>query len=157
MADRASPTRIVPMDRHLLGRLVESERDPLTAEMSSGTHYADRVMVAASHGLAFAMLDGGEVPVGGGLMMLWPGRAEGWWLVSREARPRHLALAARASARLLDRRQRDPAFRRIECFVRSGERWSTRFAEAMGFRQEGFHRAWDPAGRDYRCFARVRL
>lgn len=146
--------RIVPLDRHLLSRLVESERDPLSAEMACGPLFADRAMLDASFGLAFALIDGAEVPVGGGLRTHWHGRAEGWWMISHTARRRHLVAAARFSRAFMDRRQRDPAFRRIEVNVRSG--WPDGFALSMGFHVEGTHRAWDPLGRDYRSFARVR-
>lgn len=151
--------RIVPLDRHLLSRLVEAERDPLTSEISSGGYFIDRAMWAASHGLAFAMIDGAEVPVGGGLMPAGPGRAsaEGWWLIAGCARKRHLVRAARASLKFLNLRQRDPAYRRIEIFVRAAEAWSESFARTMGFELEGLHKSWDVLGRDYRCFARVRI
>lgn len=150
--------RIVPLDSHLLSRLVEEERDPLTAEIASRAYFRDRAMWASSHGLAYAMIDGAEVPVGGGLMPHPPGRggAEAWWLVSRGARRRHLARAAASCREFLDRRQRDPSYRRIEMFVRRGEGWSQTFPRLMGFRLEGIHEAWDAGGRDYNCFARVR-
>lgn len=147
--------RFVPMDRHLLRSLVDSERDPLTAEMADSPVFAERTMMEASRGLAWAGIDGATVAVGGSLTVLWAGRAEAWWLVSRDARPRHLVAAARFSRSLMDKRQRDPLFRRIEIFVRAGERWSEGFALAMGFAREGYHRSWDARGRDYRSFARV--
>lgn len=148
--------RIVALDRHLLARAVDSERDPLTAEMASGAFFADRAMLAASYGLAFALIDGAEVPMAGGLFTHWHGRVEGWWLVSRTVRRRHLVHVARTSRAFMDKRQRDPAFRRIELHVRTGERWSNSFAQLMGFEFEGLHRAYDASGRDYRSFARVR-
>lgn len=148
--------RIVPLDRHLLSRVVENERDPLTAEMCGGPLFADRAMLEASYGLAFALIDGADVPVAGGLRTHWHGRVEGWWLVSSTARRRHLVYAARWSRVFMDRRQRDPAYRRIEVSVLAGQAWSESFTHSMGFQCEGHHRAWDPCGRDYRSFARVR-
>ena len=145
--------RIVTLDRFLLDRLVETERDPLTAEMAEGEGFAQRTLCDPR--FSFAMIDGGDAVMGAGLVPYWAGRAEGWCLISKAARPRHIVAAARAVKIFLDKRQRDPAFRRVEIFVRAHERWSESFALAMGFREEGFHRAWDAAGRDYRCFARV--
>lgn len=147
--------RFVPMDRLLLRHLIDDERDPLSSEMADSPVFADRTMMEASRGLAWAGIDGATVAVGGSLTILWAGRAEAWWLVSRAARPRHLVAAARFSRSLMDKRQRDPLFRRIEIFVRAGERWSESFAAAMGFVCEGYLCKWDPKGRDCRCFARV--
>lgn len=143
--------RIVALDRFLLDRLVAGERDPLTAEMAEGDGFARRAL----SGPCNAMIDGGEVVVGGGLTVMWMGRAEAWLLVSRAARPRHLVMAARFCARVLEKRQRDPMYRRIEMFVRAGERWSESFAASLGFVREGRLRRWDAQGRDYLLFARV--
>lgn len=148
---------IVPMDRILLAALVENERDPLTAEMATGTGFADRAMIAASRGHAFALLDGGFPVVGMGLMHHWAGLAEGWALISRHARKRHIVEAVRAAAPFLDKRQRDPAFARIEMFCRADRPWVMSFAKALGFGCEGLLARRDPAGRDQVIFGRVRL
>jgi|SRR5215471_4057753 len=148
--------RFVRLDHHLLQRLIAEERDPLHGEMARLDVTEDKMMLASSHRLAYAMIDGAEVPIGGALMPHFYGHAEACCFVSRVARPRHLVAAARFACRFLDLRQRDPQFRRVQMFVRSGERWSHSFAHALGFECEGLHQAWDAAGRDYWCFARVR-
>lgn len=145
--------RIVPLTPQLLSTLVETERDPLISEFARAPEFAARVL--ARVGLSFAMLDGGYVVAGGGIIPHWHGRAEGWWLVSTFARPRHLTAAARVTCDFLDRRQRSPAFRRIEACVRAGERWSDSFIAALGFTEKSLMRAWDQAGRDYWLCARV--
>lgn len=148
--------RIVPLDRLLLSELVAHERDPLVAEMASGPLYADMAMLSASLGNAFAMIDGAHVVAGAGLTLRWQGRVEAWALVTTFARPRHLAALVREGRSLMARRQRDPAYRRIEAFVRDGAQWCAKdFARALGFTVEGWLRAWDPAGRDYLICARI--
>jgi hypothetical protein len=146
--------RLVAMDGFLLGDLIDSERDGLTAQMCRSTAFMSRVL--ALPGLAFALLDGGEVVAGAGLVPMWHGRAEAWQLTSRHARPRQLVAAARIAARELDRRQCDPAFRRIEIYVLAGARWCASFVAALGFEREGLLRRWDPAGRDMWICGRVR-
>jgi hypothetical protein len=145
--------RLVPLDHFLLDQLLHLERDPMTAEMSAGPRFAQRVLPS---GLSYALLDGGDLIGGGGLVQMWPGRAEAWQLTSRFARPRQLVAAAHFAARQMDERQRDPAFRRIEAFVRVGSTWALSFIAALGFVREGLLDAWDPAGRAVWICARVR-
>jgi hypothetical protein len=148
--------RFVRLDRHLLARLVEEERDPHQGEMARMDETIEKMMTASSYGLAYAMLDGAEVPIGGALLPHFYGHGEACCFVSRLARPRHIVVAARWARAFLDRRQRHPQFRRVQMFVRTNEDWSTSFPEALGFKFEGVHEAWDAIGRDYYCFARVR-
>jgi hypothetical protein len=148
--------RFVKLDRHLLARLIAEDRDGLQSERARGDLTADKMMMAASYGLAYAMLDGASVPIGGALLPHFFGHAEAVCFVSREARARHLVAAARWATAFLDRRQRDPQFRRVQMFVRTNEPWTYTFPRALGFHCEGLHEAWDEAGRDNYCFARVR-
>lgn len=145
--------RLVPMDKFLLDQLVANERDPLVSEICSGPNFA--ALALQRPNLSFAMLDGGELVAGGGLVPLWHGRAEAWQLTSRRARPRQLAAAAKFARQVMDARQRDPAFRRIEAFVRADAGWALSFLRALGFVREGLLRAWDPAGRDMWICSRI--
>ena len=145
--------RFVPLTRELLNLAVDLERDPLTAEMAEGDGFAARCLVTS---LSFAMLDGGILVGAGGLSPQWYGRAEGWWLVSTHASRRHLAIAARYARAFLDKRQRDPMFRRIEIMVRADVPWCDSFAASMDFVFEGDAQSYDASGRDYRRFSRIR-
>ena len=148
--------RIVKLDRFLIRRLLEEERDGLSAEMARENGMPDQMMVAASYGLAYALIDGSDVPIGGALLPRVYRHAEASCFISRMARARHIVLAARWARAFLDRRQRDPQFRRVAMYVRANESWSESFPRSLGFSCEGLHEAWDTAGRDYWCFARVR-
>lgn len=145
--------RIVPLDAFLLDRLVQAERDPLTAELCAHPAWASRVL--AIPGLAYAVLDGPDLVAGGGLVPMWPGRAEAWALVSRFARKRQLVKAVQLAAQTVAARQRDPSFRRIEMFVRCDPSWCRSFIAGLGFVREGLLKAWDPAGRDVWMCARI--
>lgn len=148
--------RIVPMDRFLLAELVKDERDGLFAEMASGPHVADQVMIAASEGNAFAMIDGAYAVAGAWMSLRWHGCAIARALISRNARKRHVVKMAEFARAHLDRRQRDPAFRRVEVEILEAPGWcATAFATAMGFTELSHLEAYDPAGRNYWLAARV--
>lgn len=148
-------TRFVRLDRHLLDRLIAEERDPHQAEMARTEIVAGKMMLASSYKLGYAMVEGGDVLIGGALIPHFWGFAEACCFISYRTRPRHLVEAARWAKDFLDRRQRNPQFRRVQMFVRCDEPWSFSFPNALGFHWEGRHPAWDAAGRDYHCFGRV--
>lgn len=143
-------TRLVWLDEDLLAEAVELERDPLIAEMASGPQFAARVL----SGAAYAVLEGLELVAAGGLVLYWAGRAEAWALVSRRATRRQIVEAIAHGRRVLDKRQRDPSYRRIEMHVRDAH-YARTFGHALGFRLAGAETAWDPAGRDYLLFERI--
>ena len=144
--------RYVPLTPELLTLAVALERDPLTAVMTEGSAFAARVLLP---GLAYAMLDGGELVGCGGLTPLWHGRAEAWLLVSRLAGRRQIAAGIRHAAQWFAARQRDPAFRRIEMYVRRSAPWRATFAAALGMSLEGALSVWAPDGEDYCLYARI--
>lgn len=145
--------RLVALDEFLARRLIHLERDELTAEMCGSDAWVRRILQYPA--LSFAMLDGGEVIGGGGLVPMWSGRAEAWQLSSRFARPRQLVAGVKLARAWLDQRQRDPVFRRVEAFVRKDHKWAFSFIDALGFVREGVLRNWDPRGRDVWICARI--
>ena len=143
-------TRLVWLDADLLAEAVELERDPLIAEMASGPDFARRVLASP----AYAVVEGLELVAAGGLILYWAGRAEAWALVSRKATRRQIVEAIDHGRGVLDKRQRDPVYRRVEMHVRD-EPYARSFGHALGFRLAGAETAWDPAGRDYLLFERI--
>ncbi len=144
------------MDRFLWDELVRHERDGLAGEMASGNHVAEMAMVCASYGDAYAIIDGAHVVAGGGMALRVHGRAEAWSLITVFARPRHLLLFTRYCRAHMDKRQRDPAYRRIETFLRDTSDFCAHtFARAMGFTEIRPLEAWDSLGRDYLLCARI--
>jgi hypothetical protein len=142
--------RLVKLDVLLLETAIRCERDPVVAEFANRESYAATVLSGPA---AYAAIDGGTLVAAGGLILHWRGRAEAWSLVSRYARRRQLVRAIRMTRVVLDEVQRDPAFRRIEMFVRCN--CAKSFAAALGFAEEGYLKAWDPKQRDMRLFARI--
>jgi hypothetical protein len=148
--------RIVKLDHFLLQRLIDEERDGIAAEMTRELGVPSQMMVASSYGLAYALIDGSEVPIGGALLPRFYGHAEACCFITRMARARHIVVASRWARAFLDKRQRDPQFRRVQMYIRANEPWSQSFPRSLGFECEGLHAAWDAAGRDYWCYARIR-
>lgn len=145
--------RLVRLSRPLLDMAVALERDPLMAEMATGDGFAVRALAVPD--LAVACLRGGYLVAAGGLIPHWPGRAEAWALVSVNSSPRDVTAAVRLARRWLDDRQRNPMFRRIECFVRSAAAWRRSFMHGLGFEFETDLTGWGPDGSDFAIFARV--
>lgn len=136
---------VVALDTFLLDQMVTLERDEITAAAAKTPAFREKVLSGCP---AYAMLDG-AVPVAAfGLVPSWHGRAEGWQLSSRLARPRQLTAAARAARTLLDMHQEDPAFARIEMVVHCHCGWALSFAKALGLTVKARLDRWDPAGRD---------
>ncbi len=147
-------TRIVPLTKELLAGALLEERDPLAMRQAQHPFWWDQFLAEGSVG--GALIGGGRVLAAAGLIPQVPGRALAWLMLSPAADRRARVLALRHVRGVMDRRQADPAFRRIEMFVRAAEPWCGSFGRIMGFEREGLLRAWDELGRDYVLFARVR-
>ena len=104
---------------------------------------------------AWVTLDRGRPVAAFGTMLHYPGRAEGWMIFVQGAGAKTRTSVARMANRRMNELQRSPWFRRIEMWVLAGAPWAATFSRALGMRCEGTAEAWDPAGRDYRLYARV--
>jgi len=106
-------------------------------------------------GEAEAMLDGGEFVGAGGVTQHWPGRAEAWLMLRPDLTRKQKVRALRRCQEKLAALQSDPAYRRIEMYVRAASGWNLSFAKTMGFEIEGYLNRWGIRGEDYCLFARV--
>jgi hypothetical protein len=145
--------RIVPLDRLLLDFAIEGERDMLAARLFVTDQQRQLLLNEHAHGL----LSRGIVAMAAGLIEWWPGRAEGWVFVHREARPREILYGCQAVKQWLDRIQKeDPLkYRRLEIAVRRDAPYRETFTRMLGFRLEGVLEAFDPAGRDCCVYRRL--
>lgn len=150
---KPSKPRMVPLTPELLQAIAAAEIDGLTSEMAGHPSFT---MNALQDGLSFAMLDGGYLIAAGGLFPLWSQRWMGWGLVTSFARPRHLAFATRWARAWLDRKQRNPVFRRVEFTMLADQPWRESFAQALGVTEGlGPVACYDPKGRSHWLYARV--
>lgn len=143
--------RIVRLTPELLDLVIAHQRDPEMAPFIDTPHYRGRVL---SQSYAYALIDGGYVVGAGGIVAHWHGRAEGWWLMSVFARPRHLAFFTRFTGEIALLAQQDPAFARLEMMVRASSTWRESFVRAIGFKWESTLRGWGPDGGDWVMYAR---
>jgi RimJ/RimL family protein N-acetyltransferase len=102
-------------------------------------------------GVGWAVTDGDTALACGGIVEVWPNRAQSWALFSAEVLPRF-----RAVHRLVTNVLNDAPWRRIEMDVdaehAAGFAWATR----LGFQNEGLRRKYTADGRDVFLFARVK-
>lgn len=145
--------RLVPLTEELLLWAAAEEADPATATLASTPNWASQFVAPGTMGAA--LIGEGRVLAAGGLLPQWPGRGCAWLMLSPRASWQDKLRALRVVARTLRDAQHYPTWRRIEMAVRANEPWCDRFAAFAGMRYEGFLRAYDPLGRDYKLFARV--
>jgi hypothetical protein len=145
--------RIVPLDRLLLDFAIEGERDTMAARVVVTDEQRNALLNEHAH----ALLSRGLVVMAAGLILWWPGRAEGWVFVHREARPREIVYGCHAVRRWLDRiQEEDPLkYRRIEIAVRRDAPWRETFTGMLGFKLEGILEAFDTEGRDACVYRRL--
>lgn len=106
-------------------------------------------------GMSYTMLgDDGSVIASGGVFTIWPQRAQAWAMVSSDfARKGDLRRAVRFVRSILDTY---PAVR-IEATVLCEFDEGHHFARVLGFEMEAERlRRYDPAGRDFALYARIR-
>jgi hypothetical protein len=144
--------RVVPLTRELDRQLFEREQWTLPegAEPAVNDPAARRC-----NDFAFALLRGDAVLAEGGLIPLWPGRAEAWLLVGRDTSRRDLVPALRHARTIIEGCQRNPDFRRVEIHIRWEMPWRDSFARALGMSLEAQLRAASPTGGDMAIYARV--
>lgn len=143
---------IVPLTETLFRMAVLEERDAAAARSAGRPGWAS----VSVNEFAFALVGRGHVLAAAGLVPVWHGLACAWMLVSRDATARDLVPALREARAVLDARQREPAFRRIEFHVCADMPWHESFAAALGMTERaGPLTAWDELGRDFYLYGRV--
>lgn len=105
----------------------------------------------SEHALAWVIEEDGEIFVIAGLAPQWENRALIWSYVSKNA-GRHFRKIHKIANRFLD--QAD--YRRIEATVDVGFEAGVRWIEMLGFKYEGYMKAYRPDGADMLLYARVR-
>lgn len=102
-------------------------------------------------GVGWAITDEGVTLACGGIVEIWPNRAQSWALLSDEAIYRFKAVH-----RLVTGVLRDAPWRRIEMDVDAGHAAGIAWADRLGFVSEGTRRKYTVDGRDVILFAKVK-
>ncbi|WP_186058641.1 GNAT family N-acetyltransferase [Burkholderia gladioli] len=102
-------------------------------------------------GVGWALVDQGVTLGCGGIVEVWPNRAQAWTLIS-PALLRQFRAAHRMVRAVLD----DAPWRRIEMDVDAEHAAGVAWAERLGFALEGVRRKYTADGRDVMLFARIK-
>ena len=111
---------------------------------------------AGSLGVARTACKGSTVYGCAGLMKVWDGRAIAWALLSNRVHRYHLLFITRWIMCFLDWCGEDMNLRRIETPVRCDFPQAARWAEMLGFEQEGRMTYYCPDGTSSFLYARTR-
>ena len=104
--------------------------------------------------VAYTLLDDDKVLAVGGAHIMWFGAGEGWVLVSPDCL-RTPASFARYAKRLFGSILQDTDLRRVQASIHVDDDRAYRFAEWLGFENEGIMRKYGVDGGDYYRMARV--
>lgn len=104
--------------------------------------------------VAYTLLDDDKVLAVGGAHVMWFGAGEAWVLVSPECL-RKPASFARYAKKLFDSILQDTELRRVQASIHVDDDRAYRFAEWLGFENEGVMRKYGVEGDDYYRMARV--
>lgn len=104
-------------------------------------------------GRGLSLFINGELVAAGGVVPLWEGVAEGWILACEPFKSNKKMVYKLIKKYMVDA---VAAYSRIQIVVRKDNMTTIRFAEALGFVNEGLMRKYDVQGNDYYRMARVR-
>lgn len=103
---------------------------------------------------AFTLEEDGEIFAVGGAHIMWSGVAEAWVLISPNGK-KHGTLFARYAKRRFEGILKENNIKRMQATIHSTDAEAMRFAEWLGFEEEGLMRSYGPEGDDYIRVARV--
>lgn len=104
--------------------------------------------------IGYTGIEDGKILATGGVHRMWEGVGEGWLLVSREglAKPKTVA---KYTSMLFSHLQEEHGLFRIQASVSVADRVANRYAQWLGFENEGIMLKYGPDGSDYIRYARV--
>ncbi len=116
----------------------------------------DRIKFQAENGVAYTGIDEeGKVIAIGGVTFLWEGVGSGWVLTS-ELLLKHKIWVHRTIRDILDTTEETYNLHRIESIILKEHKVSMRWAERLGFKQEGLLRKYNSQKQDHWLYARVK-
>jgi len=110
----------------------------------------------AMAGLAFTLLDNNVPICSGGIIPTWLGSAEGWVISSKRIFENKIK-AARLIRERTDLLCANNKIWRLQTAVKADFKIGVRFAEFLGFKNEGLMKAYGPDKTDYYRMARIYL
>jgi|TARA_R110001592_G_scaffold211878_1_gene463974 hypothetical protein len=137
----------------------EHARDILAGEMNKGApkhigqfrNFADNLNTP---GTAFTALDNGYLIACAGIIPLWSGVGEAWFLASERLHDYSKPII-KAVTKDFKKIIEEHEFKRVQAAVRTDWPEAQRFSRFLGFKQEGLMEKFGPDGSDYYRVARI--
>ena len=129
-------------------------RDRAVVEMMLGVDQLLDFWPHYKNGDGFIGRYDGDVVVASGVMNLWPGVGEAWALFTPEAQPVRRVIS-RHFKRMFDLVIIANGYHRVQASVRADFTAGIRFAEWLGFEEEGVMKRYDAEQNDYLRMARI--
>ena len=102
----------------------------------------------------YSLFDQDEVIGIGGIHNIWDHVGEAWLLLGKDAVTKPTSVA-RHTAYMFDYLQEEFDYKRIQASIAVTDKTAKRFAEWLGFQNEGVMKKYGPDGTDYYRYARV--
>lgn len=116
----------------------------------------DRIALQAENGIAYTGIDEEGKIIGiGGIVFLWQGVGSGWVLTS-ELLLKHKIWFHRTIKDILELTEMARNLHRIETIILRDHVVSMKWAERLGFKQEGLLRKYNSRKQDHWLYARVK-
>ena len=144
---------IIPFDP---AHAIELADGPLKIEAERPQEFlAQHYELAAQHGLSFSAVHNGWLVASAGLIPVWPGVAEAWFLASARIDGHAIAIGRTGRDRLFDIID-DEQLHRVQAAVRSDTPNLQRLPQWLGMKHEGHMPAYDQQAADYERWAWTR-
>ncbi len=116
----------------------------------------DRIVLQAENGIAYTGIDEEGKIIGiGGIVLLWQGVGSGWVLTS-ELLLKHKIWFHRTIRDILELTEMARNLHRIESVILKEHVVSMKWAERLGFKQEGLLRKYNSQKQDHWLYARIK-
>lgn len=124
------------------------------SELGSLEDWRERAKLYKRAGPAFTGVIDGQIMGSCGLIILWPGVAEGW-MVSTNLVAKLPLTFHRAVTRGMDRLIKENGLRRIQVAIHADHKKSRNWITRLGFFYEGQMVSYGPDGSDYHRYGRT--
>ena len=124
--------------------------------MDIDANFTENRIDFALAGLSFTLLHNNFPVCSGGIVPLWTGVAEGWVISSKRIFKKRIK-ASRLIKKRTDLLCAANKIWRLQTAVKSNFKTGLRFAEFLGFKNEGLMKAYGPDKTDYYRMARIYL
>jgi len=146
--------KVVPYETQHGDEMIEFGLNDKLMDIDAG--FTENRIDFALAGLSFTLLHNNNPVCSGGIVPLWNGVAEGWVISSKRIYKERIR-ASRLIRKRTDLLCAANKIWRLQTAVKSNFKTGLRFAEFLGFKNEGLMKAYGPDKTDYYRMARIYL